>query len=155
MKNLRLTSEQAQAHQARVGHTGPTPRPGRSQLAVGKPLRPNKRPSGYIRILLAEIKTAKLPIPDTEYRFDALHGRRWRFDLAFVWSKIAIEVDGGVYTGGRHIRGMGFEADCEKLNEGLIQGWRILRYSTGQVRKGLPILDLKRLLAEALARPRT
>lgn len=60
-----------------------------------------------------------------EYRFD--DKRRWRIDYAIVEKKIAIEVEGGAYTQGRHTRGAGFVADMEKYNELTRQGWRLIR----------------------------
>lgn len=53
--------------------------------------------------------------------------RRWRFDYAFPEYKIAIEVEGGVWTNGRHTRGKGFLGDMEKYNAGTLAGWRIFR----------------------------
>lgn len=101
--------------------------------------------TAWIRLLLAEIKQEGLPAPVLEHRFHPV--RKWRFDLAWPDRKIGMEIDGAVYTSGRHTRGAGFEADCEKLNEALLHGWRVFRYSTGQVRQGTPILDLKRAFA--------
>lgn len=60
-----------------------------------------------------------------EYRFD--DKRRWRIDYAIVEKKIAIEVEGGAYTQGRHTRGVGFIADMEKYNELTRHGWRLIR----------------------------
>lgn len=97
------------------------------------------------RILLAEIKAEKLPAPVLEHRFHSV--RRWRFDLAFLKEKIAIEIHGAVYAGGRHTRGKGFENDREKINEAIVNGWRVLEYSTGQVKQGIPVVDLKRIFA--------
>lgn len=99
----------------------------------------------YTALLMGEIKREKLPMPVPEHRFDKV--RRWRFDLAWPDLKIGLEVDGAVYAQGRHTRGKGYEADTEKFNEAVLQGWRVLRYSTGQVKQGIPILDLKRALA--------
>jgi very-short-patch-repair endonuclease len=65
--------------------------------------------------------------PTYEYAFHSI--RRWRFDVAFVEAKVAIELDGGVYTQGRHTRGQGFEGDCEKINAALDLGWIVYRYS--------------------------
>ena len=59
-----------------------------------------------------------------EYRFHAI--RKWRFDFIFK-PNIALEVEGGVWTGGRHTRGTGFKADIEKYNMAVELGWRILR----------------------------
>lgn len=53
--------------------------------------------------------------------------RRWRFDYACPELKIALEVEGGVWTGGRHTRGLGFLKDMEKYNTATTMGWRILR----------------------------
>ena len=54
-------------------------------------------------------------------------GRRWRFDYAIPSAMVAIEVEGGIYTKGRHTRGKGFEADIEKYNTGESMGWHVLR----------------------------
>ena len=53
--------------------------------------------------------------------------RKWRFDYAIPEHKIAIEVEGGVWTGGRHISPKGFLNDMEKYNTATIMGWRVLR----------------------------
>ena len=53
--------------------------------------------------------------------------RKWRFDYAVPEWKIALEVEGGVHTGGRHIRPKGFLGDMEKYNAGAVLGWRVLR----------------------------
>ena len=60
-----------------------------------------------------------------EVRFDPL--RRWRFDYASEARRIAIEIEGGVYNGGRHTRPAGFLGDIEKYNAATLQGWRVLR----------------------------
>lgn len=75
--------------------------------------------------LAAELKLQGIAnVP--EYRFDPV--RRWKFDFAMVEQKIAVEVEGGVWTRGRHVRPAGFIADCEKYNAAVMQGWRVLRY---------------------------
>lgn len=63
--------------------------------------------------------------PVKEYQFHAQ--RKWRFDYAFVEAKVALEVEGGVHTGGRHIRPKGFLGDMEKYNTAATLGWRLLR----------------------------
>ena len=42
--------------------------------------------------------------------------RKWRFDYAIPAHKIALEVEGGVWTGGRHTSPKGFLNDMEKYN---------------------------------------
>lgn len=87
-----------------------------------------------------------LPHPTTEYRFHPT--RRWRFDLSWPGRKLACEIDGAVFTGGRHTRGAGVEKDAEKFAEAMCLGWRVLRVTTGQVRSGQAVSWLARLLAE-------
>ena len=54
--------------------------------------------------------------------------RKWRADFALPTWKILIEIDGGVWSGGRHTRGAGFVGDCHKINAAGILGWCVLRY---------------------------
>ena len=53
--------------------------------------------------------------------------RRWRFDFAHKPSLVAVEIEGGVWSGGRHTRGSGYVKDCEKYNEAALTGWTVLR----------------------------
>lgn len=84
-------------------------------------------------LLMEHFKDNKLT-PEREFRFHDT--RRWRFDFAFPDQKLAIEVEGGTYTNGRHTRGSGYEKDLEKYNEAVKLGWKVLRFSTGMVSKG-------------------
>lgn len=60
-----------------------------------------------------------------EYKFHP--ERRWRFDYAIPEHKIALEVEGGVWTHGRHTRPQGFLGDIEKYNTATLMGWRVFR----------------------------
>jgi very-short-patch-repair endonuclease len=77
------------------------------------------------------IRALKLPEPEEEYMFHP--DRKWRFDFAYPDQKIAIEIEGGVWTQGRHTRGSGFVKDCEKYNAAAMLGWRILKYHTNSI----------------------
>lgn len=83
--------------------------------------------------LFAQIRIKRLPIPVREYRFFPY--RLWRFDFAWPHPKVklAVEVEGGIYTRGRHNRPEGFEDDAEKYNFATLIGWRVLRYSPGMI----------------------
>lgn len=70
--------------------------------------------------------------PAKEYIFHPV--RKWRFDYAFPEVKIALEVEGGVYTGGRHIRPKGFLGDVDKYNAAAVMGWRVLRVVPDRLR---------------------
>ena len=69
-----------------------------------------------------------------EYKFHPK--RRWRFDFAIESCKVAIECEGGIWSRGRHTRGKGYEADCEKYNEAVCMGWKILRVTQAQIKSG-------------------
>ena len=100
--------------------------------------------SQLVETLAFQMKAAKLPVPAREHRFHP--ERRWRFDLAFVEQKFAIEVDGGTWINGRHSRGTGYEKDCEKVAEAIALGWRVLRVTGGMVKSGKALEYAERIL---------
>lgn len=53
--------------------------------------------------------------------------RQWRFDYCIPQHMIFIEVEGGVWTGGRHTRPQGFLNDAEKYNSATALGWKMIR----------------------------
>lgn len=75
----------------------------------------------------------KIPEPSLEYRFHP--DRKWRFDYAWIPQKIAMEIEGGVWSGGRHTRGAGFLKDMEKYNQAARLGWRVFRFTPQQLVK--------------------
>jgi len=85
------------------------------------------------------------PPLEREYRFAAHHVgfgpgirkrlrkaglRDWRFDFAHPGARVAIEMDGGTWTRGRHVRGKGYANDCAKLNAAAFLGWRVWRLTS-------------------------
>ncbi len=90
----------------------------------------------------AIIQAAGLPAPETEYRFAP--PRRWRFDYAWPANRLALEIEGGTWTGGRHVRGRGYERDCEKYSEAALRGWRVLRVTSAMLRDGRALAMLER-----------
>jgi len=81
-------------------------------------------------------------VPTAEFRFHPT--RRWRFDFAWPEDMLAVEINGAVYTHGRHTRGKGAEGDYEKLNEAILLGWSVLQFSTGQVKSGIALQTIER-----------
>jgi len=71
---------------------------------------------------------------ERQYRFHPV--RRWKLDFAYPQIQIAVEVDGGTWSKGRHTRGAGYEQDCEKLNTAAIMGWTVLRATGKMVKDG-------------------
>lgn len=72
--------------------------------------------------------------PVQQHRFAAPE-RQWRFDFAWPDALVAVEIDGGIFVGGGHSRGMQFTGDCEKLNAAVMRGWSVLRFTTVDLRK--------------------
>ncbi len=84
-----------------------------------------------------------LPEPVAEFRFHPV--RKWRFDFLFE-PMVALEVDGAVWTNGRHTRGKGYIADMEKLNEAVLMGYTVLRATPQMVESGEAFALVKRAL---------
>lgn len=85
--------------------------------------------------LMFQIKVAGLPEPTREYRFDSV--KRWRFDFAYLDCKLAIEVEGATWipnTG--HTSGVGYRENVRKYNAAVMQGWKLLRFTTDMVKSG-------------------
>lgn len=143
-KGLRFADarcEEAGSETEKFGAAGPTGaqaravRPLRSRVRIGKPrVRIPRAESALEERLWYLLLAEQLPVwPEREYRFHPT--RKWRFDFAFVEAKLAIECEGGIWQGGRHTRGAGFEKDCEKMNAAAVLGWRVLRFTPGLLKR--------------------
>lgn len=75
--------------------------------------------------------------PDAVAEFKFHDTRKWRADFAIPSAKILIEIEGGVFTGGRHTRGAGMIGDMEKYNAAAIMGYFVLRFVPTDIRTGL------------------
>ena len=72
-----------------------------------------------------------------ECQFRPWRHRRYRFD--FRIGKILVEVQGGGWVKGAHVRGWGLERDAEKSCLAAADGYRVLPVTPAQVRKGLAL----------------
>ncbi|WP_025094579.1 hypothetical protein [Acinetobacter soli] len=81
---------------------------------------------------------------EQEYKFHP--DRKWRADFFITGTNILIEVEGGIWSGGRHTRGKGYLGDMEKYNAAAILGFKVLRFDTQQVKSGLAIKQIEGLL---------
>lgn len=91
-----------------------------------------------------QIRACRLPEPRREFKFHPL--RKFRFDFAWPEKMLAVEVQGGHWSGGRHTRGAGFNADCEKGALALIAGYRVLHITSTHIKNGLAIRWLEAAL---------
>jgi very-short-patch-repair endonuclease len=94
--------------------------------------------------LALQMDAAGLPAFVAEHKFHPI--RRWRFDFSWPALKVACEIDGGTWAGGRHTRGTGFENDCVKINAAILLGWRVLRFTPAMIEDGRAIKVLEELL---------
>lgn len=85
------------------------------------------------------------PVP--EFRFHETRG--WRFDYAWPDSRVALEVEGGVWTGGRHVRGAGYLEDMEKYSEAAALGWLVLRCTPEALYEPTTLHLVRRTIATA------
>lgn len=76
-------------------------------------------------------------------RLDAAELKDWRLDFAWPEKKLAVEVEGGVYSGGRHTRGVGFEEDAHKYNVLTLLGWRLLRFTGRAIQSGVALQSIE------------
>ena len=67
--------------------------------------------------------------------------RKWEFDFAEPNTLVAIELEGGVYSNGRHVRPAGFIEDCKKYNAATADGWALFRFTPDMLRDD-PITNL-------------
>jgi very-short-patch-repair endonuclease len=82
--------------------------------------------------------------PERQWRFHPT--RLWRFDFAMPAHMVAVEVDGGTWNGGRHVRGSGYRKDTEKMNAAQALGWTVLRYTTDTVRSGAAAREIAEIV---------
>ena len=94
-------------------------------------------------VLATHLKACKISF-EQEYKFHP--ERKWRADFLITGTKILIEVEGGIWSGGRHTRGKGYIGDMEKYNSAVMMGFTVLRFSTEQVKAGVAIKQIEQLV---------
>ena len=91
-----------------------------------------------------QIHVAGLPVPEREYRFHPV--REWRADFAWPEFMIIVEIEGGVWGKGAHIRPVRFIKDCLKYNEAAILGWTVIRLAGAMITDGVGLDCLERMI---------
>lgn len=129
----------ANGMKARCGGPAICPECAKEAFSVGRKTTPD-----YGALLLAHLRIAGHPIPEAEVRFHPT--RKWRFDFAYPLRLIAIEIEGGIYAGGRHTRGSGFAEDVRKYNSATLNGWHLIRLTGEMVETG----EAVEVIADAL-----
>lgn len=75
------------------------------------------------------------PAPEQQFKFHPT--RLWRFDFAFPKYKIAVEINGGTFSHGRHTRGSSLHDEYDKLNAAVLLGWRVMLFDSQHLRDPL------------------
>lgn len=88
------------------------------------------------RLLGLQLRTLRIPGLDWQPQYRFLPARRYRADWAELTHRLLVEVQGGQWVQGRHTRGAGYEADCERMCQAAIHGWAMLYVTTGMVTDG-------------------
>jgi hypothetical protein len=94
--------------------------------------------------LAFQIRACRLPPPQREYVF--AKPRRWRWDFCWPDHLIACEVQGGVWSRGRHTRGKGATADAEKFSVAAVQGWRVIVVVEAHITSGQAVTWIEQAL---------
>jgi hypothetical protein len=95
-------------------------------------------------ILANRVEHAGLPSGEHQHRFAP--PRRYRFDLAWPDQMVAVEVQGGIWSGGRHARGSGIAAECQKFSLAAAMGWRVLPVTREMIEDGIAVELIRRAL---------
>lgn len=96
-----------------------------------------------------QVRVSNLPPAQREHAFARDIGRQWRFDFAWPDRQIAAEIEGGIWTGGRHSRGAGFSKDIVKYNAAAELGWFVFRFSGDDVNNGSALAQIERVLGKS------
>jgi very-short-patch-repair endonuclease len=100
-----------------------------------KDLLPKQKKPSQSSVLENKFRLLWLTISKTElveeHRFHDT--RKWRLDFAHIEAKVGIEIQGGIWNGGRHGRGYGIAQDNEKSNEAIFCGWVIIKLAGNQI----------------------
>lgn len=112
------------------------------------------------------LKLLNFPAWEREYRFAAMlcggvgdgvrerlevaNLKDWRIDFAWPVTLIGVELEGGTWSNGGHVRGAGYADNCRKYNTAELNGWHILRFTSDMLRHGehLAALDEIRGIVE-------
>lgn len=109
--------------------------------------------SGLEDKFIALCQSLALPIPEREARFGAMLAggegkgvrerlrrlglKDWRFDFLWRSSRVAVEIEGGTWSGGRHVTGAGYADDCRKYNAAALAGFMVLRFTAEMLKGGV------------------
>lgn len=99
---------------------------------LGKPFKMPRKTAKFLFHIMNVLQMLDIPFV-TEHKF--CPERRFRFDIALLEHKIAIEYEGlfnDEHSHSGHTSRSGFLSNCEKYNLATVMGWRLLRYTANK-----------------------
>ena len=83
--------------------------------------------------------------------------RKWAFDFKVYRPReneiyfddqnyILVDLQGGIWSGGAHVRGLGYKNDIEKMNAATAMGYRVFWFTSGMVEDGSAIKFLEEVV---------
>jgi len=97
--------------------------------------------------LAALLRSIKAPHFERQFRFHP--DRKFAADFAWPEKKLLAEVQGGTAAHHRafaHTSAQGYEADCERMAEAVLLGYRVLWFTTAMVFDGRALTLIERAL---------
>ena len=96
-------------------------------------------------LLATQLKVLRIEF-EREFKFHP--ERKWKADFLITGKQILVEVEGGIWSGGRHTRGKGYIGDMEKYNSATMMGYQVIRFSTEQVKSGLAVQQIEKMVGD-------
>lgn len=84
----------------------------------------------------------------------AIPGRMFSWDFEITGYRILVEVQGGVWSAGKHGRGSGILTDQEKLFLAQLHGYRVIQVSENHIRDGRALRWIQHMMEAAQAHRR-
>ena len=107
--------------------------PRKKPLKIAKPKTSSVRKRSPAEQKFVDYWETLYPNIDLHEEHKFLKDRKFRFDFAHLPSKIAIEINGGNWIGGRHTNALALNKEYEKFNLAAMEGWRMFVLSPGMI----------------------
>ena len=106
--------------------------------AEAKKLAARLKREEFERLFAQQLAAARIAPAIPQYRFAMALGRKWTADFAWPDLKLLLEVDGGIFRrgGGAHSHPTSIIRDMAKQNDATLLGWRVLRFTTDEIKSG-------------------
>lgn len=102
----------------------------------------------FERMFAQQFAALRLAAPLPQFKFAKALGREWTADFAWPDLMLLVEIDGGIWRcgGGAHSRPAAILRDMAKHNDATLLGWRVLRFSSDEVKSGHAVRFVERVM---------